>query len=306
MTPDPRSAAILARACARIAARRAERAPRGRHALHDLAARYRLEAERGPIDLSPVGVMRAAGFEPDPWQVLLGESDESTVLVVTSRQAGKTMCVSAIAASAAAEGPMRSHPDAVVVVASPSFRQSARILARVRLLWRRVLEHHGYDPSVPTIVNRDPSRVIFSNGQQIIALPDNPNAVRGETAKKVIVEEAGYCGERLYAAVRPMRAATAMFGAQIIEITSAAIQGSVMHQEWVDVEAPGVLRIEVPYTELLHRISAEFIEGERRRMTASRFAAEYECQWRAPEGGAFRPEDIAAARGSWTSDWLSA
>src|SRR4249920_865052 len=129
-------------------------------------------------DLSGMGVMRAAGYVVDDWQQELLTAEEKLVLAIATRQAGKTQAAAALFGGAAA-----SVPDTNWIVASPSFLQSARILARLRNLWRRVIVFYDGAPiPPPRIINRNPGIVSFDNGSHVIALPYNTVTIRGDTA----------------------------------------------------------------------------------------------------------------------------
>lgn len=238
-------------------------------------------AKAAQFDLSPLAVFTAAGFGPDDWQQQLLTAPQRVCLGVTSRQAGKTSCEAAIALSAAVNNP-DDDTDEVIVVACPTFRQSARLLARCRNQWRRITKLHP-DADLPRIINRDPGRILFDRGLPIVAMPDNPDGLRGETAHKIIVDEAAFVRRELWDVLTPMLAAT---GGGLIVLSSAGVIGTQMHDLWVDDGAPDTFRIEVPW-DRIPRLSPVFIESERRRMTAARFAAEYECRWSSLTNNAF-------------------
>ena len=78
------------------------------------------------VALDPARVLLARGMRPDPWQraFLLGGSRQ--VLLCCSRQAGKSTVVSALALHTAL-----FTPGALVLLLSPSQRQSAEIFRKV-------------------------------------------------------------------------------------------------------------------------------------------------------------------------------
>lgn len=239
------------------------------------------------IDLSPIALMKRAGYTPDDWQEELMTSEADTTLCVATRQAGKTQSSAILLGSNAAISEETNW-----IVASPSFAQSARILARLRNMWRRIiLSYDGADIMPPRIMNRDKSLILFENRSTITALPDNPVTIRGETAHGVLYEEAAYVGSDIREVVDFMLGAT---GGKTWEITSAGIIGTPMHGKWEDLEAPDTLRIEVPWWRV-PRISRAFVEKQRREKTAQTFAREMECKWSAREGAMFNEADIIAA-----------
>jgi hypothetical protein len=238
---------------------------------------------QGGLKVAPDAVFQAAFRSvPDPWQSLM-LNDRVGTLAVTTRQAGKTATASCKAGIIAAEGSV-THPDAVVVIAAPSFRQSARVLARIRLLWRRL---DTVALGLPNIVNRDPSRILFDGGGlPILALPDNPDTIRGETAAYILIEESAFCRAEIHEVIRPMVAASGGF---IDQISSAGLVGSQMHRDW-QAQTPG-LRLEVPWQDV-PRMDRAFIEGERARLPRAVFEREYECVWGSGRGGLFTADDL--------------
>ena len=247
--------------------------------------------------LSPGGLMVAAGLVGDVWQeemfagplvALDGNGDvvPHLSLVVTSRQAGKTTGGSFWLAGNAV-----SCPGTTWIVASPSWRQSVRVLARIRVRWRQIQSMNKACAGFPMIVNRALDVIQFDCESQILALPANAETIRGETAHGLLIEEAAYVGRQIRDTVSPFLAAT---GGPTLEITSAGVAGSAMHDEWLDMSRPGVTRIEVPW-QRVPRISPGYIAMQRRSMSKARFEQEFECKWHSPEGSSFRDADIRAA-----------
>jgi len=84
------------------------------------------------IEADPAEILRAAGMTADPWQATLLRSVDSRILMLCSRQAGKSQTAAALALRAALlEAP------ALVLLLSPSQRQSGELF-RAKLLptWR--------------------------------------------------------------------------------------------------------------------------------------------------------------------------
>lgn len=249
-----------------------------------VAHRFQVASQSTVVDLSPLGVMRAGGMSPDEWQAEILDDQHRTILVTTCRQAGKSTTAVSWCLSKAA-----SKEGQTIIVASPSFRQSARILARARVHYRRCVKHWE-GALVPTITNRSIESVQMDNGSQILALPATPETIRGETAHAALFEEAAFMPLSVRDVVSPMLAST---DGQRLVITSAGIQGSWMHSDWLDVDAPHVSRVEVPY-QRVPRISPEFIASERRRMTKATFDREYCCVWSQSDGAVFNAAAVSA------------
>src|SRR5216683_1901882 len=78
------------------------------------------------LALDPSLILRAAGLVPDPWQRELLLSRDRQLLLNCSRQSGKSTVVSALALHTAL-----FVPGALVLLLSPSLRQSAEIFRKV-------------------------------------------------------------------------------------------------------------------------------------------------------------------------------
>src|SRR5947207_968698 len=82
-----------------------------------------------PLDVlwaDPGRLMTAAGMAPDPWQLDLLRSPASRLLVLCSRQAGKSETAAALAVHTAL-----LQQGALVLLLSPSERQSGELAAKV-------------------------------------------------------------------------------------------------------------------------------------------------------------------------------
>src|SRR5690606_41075634 len=79
------------------------------------------------VRYEPTEVMTRAGFLPDPWQASLLNDRPHRALVVTSRQAGKSVTCAACALHRAV-----TVPNAVIVAIAPSQRQSSLLVSKVR------------------------------------------------------------------------------------------------------------------------------------------------------------------------------
>jgi hypothetical protein len=95
--------------------------------LEVLAGRIRQEApalERLRAD--PVGTLAAAGLDPDTWQIDVLTSHADRVLLLGSRQSGKSTVSAAFALLVAL-----LQPGSLVLLPSPSTRQSGELLRKV-------------------------------------------------------------------------------------------------------------------------------------------------------------------------------
>src|SRR5205823_5282158 len=105
----------------------------------------------------PANVMVMAGMQADPWQCRLLRSCSPRMLLLCSRQSGKSTTAAALALLAALlEAP------ALVLLLSPSQRQSGELFIKCRSLFR--------DLGSPVPVTMESAlRLELANGSRIVA-----------------------------------------------------------------------------------------------------------------------------------------
>jgi hypothetical protein len=94
--------------------------------------------------VDPALIAHDAGITPDPWQAELLRSTADRVLMLCSRQAGKTTTAAFMALHTA----IYRRPGGLVIIVSPSQRQSGEI-------FRTVMRHHSNLENSP---NSEPSQ----------------------------------------------------------------------------------------------------------------------------------------------------
>src|SRR5262249_54096894 len=141
-----------------------------------------------------VAFARSAGIEPDEWQAELLTAMPLRASLNCCRQSGKsTTCAIAATWVAAYE------PDSLVIIVSPSQRQSAEMLRTIKQLHARV-------EGLPELVGDSVLKIEMRNGSRVLALPggDQGKTIRGVAgARLVIVDEAARVEDELFAVVRP-------------------------------------------------------------------------------------------------------
>lgn len=149
--------------------------------------------------ITRVELFRAGiGHDPDEWQERVLESTSRKLLMLCSRQSGKSTVSGALAAHEAA-----SRPGALVLMVSPSQRQSSELFRTARGFLR------ADGVSVPAIVKESALRLELENGSRIIALPGSETTVRGYAAATlVVIDEAARVSDELMVAIRPTLATT--------------------------------------------------------------------------------------------------
>jgi hypothetical protein len=243
--------------------------------------RAKLEARHG----APPGACATAvdlwrriyGSDPDLWQRHIMLSEHPRVLINGSRQSGKSS-VSAVLGLFEA----LYHPPALVLLVSASLRQAQELGKKVFDGFRALGK-----PVSAEAENR--LSLELANGSRIVCLPATESTIRGMSgARLIVLDEASRVPDPLYHAVRPMLAVS---GGRLMAISTpwgkrgwwfeAWEQGTEWHR--VKVTAP-----ECP------RISAAFLEEERRSLPAWVFDQEYMCVFGDTLDSVFRHQDIAA------------
>ena len=226
----------------------------------------------------PALVIEQAGMMPDPWQARVLRSKAKHQLLLASRQSGKSTSTAALALHTALY-----ESDALVLLLSPSLRQSQELFRAVMRLFERI--RGAASPEAESSL-----RLELENGSRIAALPGKEETVRGFAGVKLLViDEAARVADDLYRAVRPMLAVSE--GRMICLSTPWGKRG-FFHDCWMNGE--GWERTKVPATECA-RIPVAFLEAERRSMPRAWFEHEYMCVFAETEGAVFRYDDVMAA-----------
>ena len=145
--------------------------------------------------LDPVMLMQQAGFEPDEWQADVLRSEARRQLLLCSRQSGKSTVAAAQAVYTAI-----TKPGALVLLLSPSLRQSGELFRKV------ISVHRAAAPGI-AVKQQSALRLELANGSRIVALPAGEETVRGFSGVDLlIIDEAARVPDELYYSVRPMLA----------------------------------------------------------------------------------------------------
>jgi hypothetical protein len=207
-------------------------------------------------------------FSPDPVQEAVLSANPRLCLLNCSRQWGKSTITSIKALHNAIH-----HVGSLTLVVSPSERQSAEFIQKVRDL----LPHLGIKPrGVP----QNTASILLPNKSRIIGLPGNHSTTRGFSAVSLLlVDEASRVPDELYLALRPVLAVSA--GSLWLISTPNGRRG-FFFREW-DSNNPQWTRVAVPATQC-SRISPEFLEAERRALPELFFRQEYLCEFHDESG----------------------
>jgi hypothetical protein len=125
--------------------------------------------------LDPAAMMAALRFDPELWQVRVMRSTGALVLLLCARQAGKSTTDAALAPHTVLYG-----PESLVLLVSPSLRQSGELLRKV----------HGFYQVLgrPVAAEKDTAVTLaLVNGSRVVCLPANPEKIRGFSPVTLLV-----------------------------------------------------------------------------------------------------------------------
>lgn len=229
--------------------------------------------------LDPVLMAMDCGIVPDPWQADLLRSTAPRALLLCSRQSGKTTTTALIALHCGVY-----TPGALVVIVSPSQRQSAEMLRTLKGL-------HAKLEGAPELISESVLKLEFAHGSRILALPGTEKTIRGLAgAALVVIDEAARVEDSLLAAVRPMLATNV--NGRLIALTTPAGKRGWFFDAWHGDNEWHRVRVSA---EECPRISKNFLAEELRELGASRFSEEYGLQFVDSDTSAFNSSIIDAA-----------
>jgi hypothetical protein len=243
--------------------------------IHELR-QVRDAAKRPPK--TAVELASDCGLALDSWQARALSTDACDVLLLASRQAGK----STVAAIAALHQAI-TVPGSLVVIVSPSERQSKRLLRSIRGLYYRLPEpvparHVG-------ILSLE-----FANGSEVFALPGSESTIRGFSAVNLLIlDEAARIEDTLYEATRPMLAVS---NGKLIALSTPFGRRGWYFDAWENGQG---WHRELVTAHDCPRINPDWLQRERDRIGAWVFNQEYLCQFVANDDQLFSDELITAA-----------
>jgi len=231
------------------------------------------------LSLDPVLLAQRADIEPDEWQADVLRSTAKRLLLNCCRQSGKSTTTAIVAMHKALY-----QPGALVLLLSPSQRQSGE-------LFRKVLDVYGAAGRPCPTEAESALRLELENGSRVIALPGREATVRGFSGVDLlIVDEAARVADDLYGALRPMLAVS---GGRLVGLSTPFGKRGWWYEAWEDGGADWE-RVRVEATEC-PRISAAFLEEERRSLPTLLYRSEYLCEFTDTTDQVFSSDDIRAA-----------
>ncbi len=220
-----------------------------------------------------------AGFTLDDWQRSVLTSTAHQIILLVTRQGGKST-VSSIRALHRA----LYTPASLVLLLAPSYRQSKE-------LFRRVKDALAALPFSAPLASESALELEFTNLSRIVALPGKEATIRGFSGVSLlIVDEASRVPDELYQAVRPMLAVS---GGDIVLLSTPFGKRGFFFHEWAEGGAEWhrakITAYECP------RIPREWLEQERRSIGDWWFRQEYMCEFVETIDQVFSYEDIQRA-----------
>ncbi len=243
-------------------------------ATHKAIERRRVEEANDPVMLA-----RRAGLEADAWQRDVLRSNARQILMLVTRQGGKST-VSSIRALHKAE----YSPGALTLLLAPSYRQSKE-------LFRKVKDAYAKLSNPSPLVSESSLEMEFESGSRIVALPGKEETIRGFSGVSLlIIDEAARVPDAMYQAVRPMLAVS---GGEILLLSTPFGKRGFFFREWTD---GGALWHRTKITAYdCPRIPRDWLEQERAQIGDFWFEQEYMCEFKDDVSAVFRYEDIMAA-----------
>ena len=218
----------------------------------------------------------SVGISPDDWQGEVISSESRKIIMLASRQSGKTTTV-----SVKASRHITQERNRLALIVSPSQRQSEEIMRQVDTYIKK--SDIGYKKD--NVLEK-----ILENNSRIVALPSSEKTIRvyaGVT--QLIVDEASRVPDDIYRAVRPMLATS---NGQIILLSTPFGKRGFFYETWEDRENWDYWKVtadECP------RITESFLAEEKRVLPEWFYFQEYFCQFVDPLGAVFAHQDILNA-----------
>jgi hypothetical protein len=217
--------------------------------------------------LDPSRILLAQDMPPDPWQRALLLAPERQILLNCSRQSGKSTTVSALALHTAL-----FTPGGLVLLLSPSLRQSGEIFRKVLFAYRAL--------RCPLRAVQETQTVLeLENGSRIVCLPGREETIRSFSGVNLLVlDEAARIPDDLYRSVRPMLAVS---GGRLVALSTPFGQRGWFYDEWHG-NGPWK-RVRITWRDC-PRITPEFIAEETRALGPHWVDQEYNACFTALEG----------------------
>ena len=213
------------------------------------------------------------GLKLDDWQEKFVDTPSTRKALVGARQCGKSTAVAGLAVHR-----MLSKSETSVVIVAASKRQSTLLLDKCKWMLRKL----GFERLKGN--GSHAHSVQLPNGSTIVGLPCSAPTIRGFTADLLVMDEAAFIPNVVYAAARPMLAAS---GGDLVVMSSAHEPVGFFWEIMTRERGATWARTTVRATDV-SRFSKEFLEEERRELGEDAYAREYGCEFGDGQSGVFR------------------
>lgn len=229
------------------------------------------------LQLDPSVLMEMAGFQPDPWQRQLLRSTAERVLLLCSRQLGKSTSTAFVALNQAYE-----VPDSLILLSSKTERQAGELFTKIAKTHRKL-------DLVPTV--RDMALTLeLANGSRVVALCGEGDNFRGFSDPALcIVDEASIVSDSVLGALLPMLLVS---GGRLISLSTPRGKRGWFYERWI-ADDPSWERINARAADS-PRISKQRLAEQKKSLGERLYSQEFENEFIEAEGQLFSDETIAA------------
>lgn len=215
------------------------------------------------LALDPVAFSRSIGINPDPWQAEVLRYEGKRLLLNCCRQSGKSTTTAIKALHTALY-----KPKSLILLASPSLRQSQE-------LFRKVRDGLNVLKDAPRLLEDNKLSLTLANYSRIVSLPGDQATVRGYSGVTLILEdEAAQVSDEFYQAILPM---LIINRGQLVCMTTPYGKRGHFFEEWTN-GGEEWKRIQITAQEC-PRMTEEQLEQQRRSMGEMFYRQEFECQF---------------------------
>lgn len=218
------------------------------------------------------------GIIPDEWQARVLRSDSRRLLLNCTRQAGKSTTTAALACHTAIY-----HPGSLTLMVSRAHRQSMELFSKVSGFL-------GDAGAKLTEDNKQSCKLL--NGSRVVSLPgDKGDVLRGYSAPELVIfDEAAFCLDEVYQAVRPMLAVS---GGRLVLLSTPHGKRGFFYDAWQS--GTELWQRESVRADQCPRIPLEYLSTERATIGEYWFRQEYQCEFVETSDQLFSEQSIEKA-----------
>jgi hypothetical protein len=202
------------------------------------------------------------GLSPDPWQSEVLMTPKDRLLLLCSRQSGKSTVCAVMALHRAI-----FKEKSLVLIISNVFRQAEETFRKVKAGLGNIRNACG-------VIHETQTMLELSNGSRIISLPGKQESVRSFSAVAlIIIDEAAQVSDDLYKSIRPMLAVSK---GKVVALTTPFGKRGWFYNSWTNTTDWQKIRItatECP------RITSEFLREEVKEIGEWWVDQEYFCKF---------------------------